>query len=48
LYANNIVGHRMDDSLRDGQEIRLETERTEKGLSAVNASPIKDTAGGTV
>jgi len=48
LHANNIVGHQMGDSLRDGQKIEYETERTEKGLSAINASPMESAAGGMI
>lgn len=41
LHANNVVGYQMGDNLRDGQKIEYETERTEKGLSAINAVPME-------
>lgn len=40
LHANNITGSTMGDDLREGQELAYETEKTEKGLSALNASPV--------
>lgn len=40
LHANNITGATMGDDLREGQEMAFETEQTEKGLSALNASPV--------
>jgi len=40
LHANNITGSTRGDDLRDGQTMAFETERTEKGLSALNASPV--------
>jgi CspA family cold shock protein len=40
LHANNITGSTMGDDLREGQEVAYETEQTEKGLSALNASPV--------
>ena len=40
LHANNITGGTMGDDLREGQDIAFETERTPKGLSAINASPV--------
>lgn len=40
LHSNNITGATMADDLREGQEVAFETERTEKGLSALNASPV--------
>lgn len=41
LHANNITGATMGEDLREGQEIAFETEKTEKGLSAINASPVE-------
>ena len=42
LHANNIAGMTSGDDLREGQTIEYETEKTEKGLSAINASPADD------
>lgn len=41
LHANNITGATMGEDLREGQEIAYEVEQTEKGLSALNASPVE-------
>ena len=41
LHASNITGGTMGDDLREGQEMAYDTERTEKGLSALNASPVE-------
>lgn len=41
LHANNLTGGTMGDDLREGQEMAFETEQTEKGLSALNASPVE-------
>jgi CspA family cold shock protein len=48
LQANNISGSTMGGDLRDGQTIEYETEQTEKGLSALNASPVEDETGDVV
>jgi CspA family cold shock protein len=40
LHVSNLTGATRGDDLRDGQEMAFETERTEKGLSALNASPV--------
>jgi CspA family cold shock protein len=40
LHVSNITGSTGGDDLRDGQTVAFETERTEKGLSALNASPV--------
>jgi CspA family cold shock protein len=48
LHANNISGSTMGGDLRDGQTIEYETEQTEKGLSALNASPVEDETGDVV
>ena len=40
LHVSNITGSTVGDDLRDGQTMAFETERTEKGLSALNASPV--------
>lgn len=41
LHASNITGATMGDDLREGQEMAYETEQTDKGLSALNASPVE-------
>ena len=41
LHASNITGGTMGDDLREGQEMAYDTERTDKGLSALNASPVE-------
>lgn len=40
LHVSNITGSTGGDDLREGQTVAFETERTEKGLSALNASPV--------
>jgi len=45
LHANNISGSTMGGDLREGQTIEYETEQTEKGLSALDASPVEERAG---
>ncbi len=40
LHVNNITGSTRGNDLHDGQEVAFETEKTEKGLSAINASPV--------
>jgi CspA family cold shock protein len=40
LHVTNITGATRGEDLREGQEMAFETEQTEKGLSALNASPI--------
>ena len=40
LHVTNITGATRGEDLREGQEMAFETEETEKGLSALNASPI--------
>jgi len=46
LHANNIAGMTSGGDLREGQTLQYETEKTEKGLSALNASPVEDEANG--
>lgn len=41
VHANNLTGGTMGEDLREGQEMAFETEKTEKGLSAINASPVE-------
>jgi CspA family cold shock protein len=45
LHASNIAGATMGGDLRDGQTMEYETEKTEKGLSALNATPVDDETG---
>ena len=45
LHANNLAGMTSGEDLRDGQTIEYETEETEKGLSALNASPAEEAGG---
>ena len=40
LHISNLTGATRGDDLRDGQEMAFETERTDKGLSDLNASPV--------
>jgi CspA family cold shock protein len=40
LHVSNITGATSGEDLREGQEMAFETEQTEKGLSALNASPV--------
>lgn len=40
LHHSNITGSTRGDDLREGQQMAFETEQTEKGLSALNASPV--------
>lgn len=40
LHVSNITGATRGEDLREGQEMAFETEQTEKGLSALNASPV--------
>jgi CspA family cold shock protein len=36
VHRNNIKGMDWEDGLRDGEEVEYETERTPKGVSAIN------------
>jgi CspA family cold shock protein len=40
LHVSNITGATRGEDLHEGQEMAFETEETEKGLSALNASPV--------
>jgi CspA family cold shock protein len=40
LHVSNITGATRGEDLTEGQSMAFETERTEKGLSALNASPV--------
>lgn len=40
LHRSNITGATRGDDLQEGQEMAFETEQTDKGLSALNASPV--------
>jgi len=40
LHVSNITGATRGEDLREGQEMAFEVEETEKGLSALNASPV--------
>jgi len=40
LHVSNITGATRGEDLQEGQEMAFETEETEKGLSALNASPV--------
>jgi CspA family cold shock protein len=40
LHVSNITGATRGEDLREGQKMAFETEQTEKGLSALNASPV--------
>jgi len=40
LHISNVTGGTRGEDLREGQEMVFETEQTEKGLSALNASPV--------
>jgi len=40
LHVSNITGATTGEDLQEGQEMAFETEQTEKGLSALNASPV--------
>jgi len=45
LHATNIAGMTTGEDLREGQTLQYETEQTEKGLSALDASPVEERAG---
>lgn len=36
VHRNNVEGLEWEDSLRDGESVEYDTERTPKGVSAVN------------
>lgn len=36
VHRNNVNGLDYDEGLRDGEEVKYETEQTPKGLSATN------------
>jgi CspA family cold shock protein len=40
LHISNITGGTRGEDLQEGQEMVFETEQTEKGLSALNASRV--------
>jgi CspA family cold shock protein len=40
LHVSNITGGTRGEDLQEGQEMAYEVEQTEKGLSALNASPV--------
>lgn len=43
VHRNNIEGLDWEDSLRDGESVEYETERTPKGISAINVRRTEDT-----
>lgn len=47
LHHSNITGSTRGDDLREGQKMAFETEKTEKGLSALNASPVGEASSGS-
>lgn len=36
VHRNNIEGMDWEDALRDGESVEYDTEKTDKGLSAIN------------
>jgi CspA family cold shock protein len=44
LHANNIAGMTSGGDLREGQTLQYEVEQTEKGPSALDASPVDEGA----
>jgi len=46
LHASNIAGMASGEDLREGQTLQYETEQTEKGLSALDASPAETESNG--
>ncbi len=40
LHVSNITGATRGEDLQEGQKMAFETEETDEGLSALNASPI--------
>lgn len=45
VHRNNVAGLDWEESLNDGEAVEYETERTPKGLSAVNVSRVEDASG---
>ena len=41
VHKSNVAGMGWDDSLRDGEAVEFETERTDRGLSAINVSRVE-------
>lgn len=48
LHANNIAGMTSGDDLREGQTLEYRTEKTDKGLSALDASPADEETNGVL
>jgi len=44
VHRNNVKGMDWEDGLRDGEEVEYETERTPKGVSAINVQRTEGTS----
>lgn len=42
VHRNNIRGMDWEDGLRDGETVKFDTEKTDKGLSAINVERTED------
>jgi CspA family cold shock protein len=42
VHRNNVSGLDWEDSLRDGESVEYDTEKTPKGLSAINVQRASD------
>ncbi|MFP4227590.1 MAG: cold-shock protein [Salinivenus sp.] len=48
VHQNNLSGMSWDEGLRDGETVEFETERTDKGLSAINVTRVEENASGVL
>jgi CspA family cold shock protein len=44
VHRNNVQGMDWEDGLRDGESVEYDTERTDKGLSAINVQRTEGTS----
>lgn len=45
VHRNSVAGLGWDEGLKDGEEVEFETERTPKGLNAVNVERLNGDGG---
>lgn len=43
VHRNNVQGMDWEDGLRDGESVEFDTEKTDKGISAINVRRTEDT-----
>jgi CspA family cold shock protein len=48
VHQSNLSGMSWNEGLREGDTVEFETERTDKGLSAINVSRVEENTSGVV